>query len=70
MPFVKAGGSFATAAYGGFENPCVVEKNKRKKPELTSAKPSSVCTLRPVCVPLRISVKNRRGKRYLRPFAP
>ena len=56
VPFVKAGGSFATAAYGGFENPCVVEKISAKA-GIDIGETLIGMHIAPVCVPLRISVK-------------
>lgn len=56
VPFVKAGGSFAAAAYGGFENPCVVEKISAKA-GIDIGETLIGMHIAPVCVPLRISVK-------------
>lgn len=56
VPFVKAGGSFATAAYGGFENPCVVEKISAKA-GIDIGETLIGMHIAPVCVPVRISVK-------------
>ncbi len=56
VPFVKAGGSFATAAYGGFKNPAVVEKISAKA-GMDIGETLIGMHIAPVCVPLRITVK-------------
>lgn len=60
VPQVKAGGSFATAAYNGFENPCVVEKIAAKA-GMDIGETLIGMHIAPVCVPLRISVKKIGG---------
>ena len=56
IPQPKAGGSFATAAYHGFKNPCAVEK-VRAKAGLDIGGTLIGMHIVPVVVPLRISIK-------------
>ena len=56
IPQPKAGGSFATAAYHGFENPCAVEKVFAKA-GLDIGGTLIGMHIVPVVVPLRISIK-------------
>lgn len=56
VPQVKAGGSFATAAYHGFSHPCVVE-HIAAKAGMDIGETLIGMHIAPVCVPLRISVR-------------
>lgn len=56
VPQVKAGGSFATAAYNGFNQPVVVEKISAKA-GIDIGETLIGMHIEPVCVPVRIDVK-------------
>jgi uncharacterized protein (TIGR01440 family) len=56
VPHLKAGGSFASAAYAGFENPYVVE-NIQAAAGIDIGDTLIGMHLRPVAVPVRISIK-------------
>ncbi|MDY5627978.1 MAG: DUF436 family protein, partial [Clostridia bacterium] len=56
VPQVKAGGSFATAAYNGFNQPVVVEKISAKA-GIDIGETLIGMHIEPVCVPVRIAVK-------------
>ena len=56
VPQVKAGGSFATAAYKAFDHPVCVEHISAKA-GMDIGETLIGMHIEPVCVPLRISVK-------------
>jgi len=60
VPHLKAGGSFATAAYTGFEYPCVVERIQAAA-GIDIGDTLIGMHLRPVAVPVRISFSHIGG---------
>lgn len=60
VPWLKGGGSFATAAYAGIENPCLVEEVEAKA-GLDIGQTFIGMHMVPVVVPVRLSVKKIGG---------